>query len=188
MFVRDWAWPKRKAARTVLGTLCFVLVGVIVPSSWAFSPANGGADGETLYKENCARYHEGQVKRAPHRQVIQRLPADIVLHSLELGKMKFQGMTQTTAERRAVSEWITGKKLKPASATDETVAGFCPDAPGEFSIETGAPEWNGWGVNNFNSRFQNAAGAGVSADQVPNLKVKWTRTHFKYTIQTIIIF
>ena len=108
MFARDWARPKRKAARTVIGALCFVLVSLIVPSSWAFSPTNGGADGETLYKDNCARCHEGQVKRAPHRQVIQRLPADMVLHSLELGKMKFQGMTRTTAERRAMAEWITG--------------------------------------------------------------------------------
>ncbi len=175
MFVPSSVGSTKQSIRVVIQASACVafLLSMIVPSSWAFSPTNGGADGETLYKENCARCHEGQVKRAPHRQVLQRLSADMVLHSLELGKMKFQGMTRTTAERRATAEWITGKKLKPASAQDETVAGFCPDAPGEFSIEDGAPEWNGWGVNHFNTRFQTAADAGVSADQVPNLKVKW---------------
>ena len=87
--------------------------------------------------------------------------------------MKFQGVLRSNEERRAISEWVTGKKLKPESATDETVAGFCADAPGEFSVEEGAPQWNGWGVDAVNSRFQPTEHAGVSADQVPKLKVKW---------------
>ena len=104
---------------------------------------------------------------------MRRLPAEFVLHSLELGKMKFQGVLRTNEERRAISEWVTNKKLKPESVSDETVAGFCADAPGEFVVEAGAPQWNGWGVDVVNSRFQPAEQAGVSAEQVPNLKLKW---------------
>ncbi len=127
-------------------------------------------DAEQLYNTYCAQCHEGQVKRAPIREVMSRLPAEMVLHSLSVGKMRMQGWMRTIAERRALSEWITGKKIKD---TDDTVAGFCEDAPGEFSIEDGAPQWNGWGVDHTNSRFQSAEAAGISADQVPNLKVKW---------------
>ena len=94
----------------------------------------------------------------------------MVLHSLSVGKMRMQGWMRTIPERRALSEWITGKKIKD---TDETAAGFCADAPGEFSIEDGAPQWNGWGVDHTNSRFQSAEAAGISADQVPELRVKW---------------
>ena len=69
-------------------------------------------DGEQLYGRYCAQCHEGQVKRAPHREVMSRLPAEMVLHSLEVGKMRVQGWIRTSGEKRAMSEWITGKKLR----------------------------------------------------------------------------
>ena len=161
----------RFVSQVLVGGL--LLSSVSIALSWAFSPTEGESDGAALYQAHCARCHEGQVKRAPHRDIMSRLPALMVLHSLERGRMKFQGMTRTNQERRAISEWMTGKKLPPPTEKDATVAGFCEDAPGEFSIEDGAPQWNGWGVDNFNTRFQSAEAAGISADQVPELKVKW---------------
>ena len=153
------------------GALCFAVLQWSAPASWAMEAgAHQTPDVEQLYNTYCAQCHEGQVKRAPIREVMSRLPAEMVLHSLSVGKMRMQGWMRTIAERRALSEWITGKKIKD---TDDTVAGFCADAPGEFSIEEGAPQWNGWGVDHTNSRFQSAEAAGISADQVPNLKVKW---------------
>ena len=151
--------------------LCFAVLLWGVPASWAMEPgAQPAPDAEQLYKQYCQQCHEGQVARAPHREVMSRLPANLVLHSLSVGKMRMQGWVRTIAERRALSEWITGKKIKE---TDETVGGFCEDAPGEFSVADGAPQWNGWGVDNTNSRFQSAENAGIPADKVPQLKVKW---------------
>ena len=153
------------------GALCFAVLLCGVPASWALEPgAQPAPDAEQLYKQYCQQCHEGQVARAPHREVMSRLPANLVLHSLSVGKMRMQGWVRTIAERRALSEWITGKKIKD---TDETVGGFCEDAPGEFSVADGAPQWNGWGVDNTNSRFQSAENAGIPVDQVPQLKVKW---------------
>src|SRR4029077_9088667 len=38
----------------------------------------------------------------------------------------------------------------------------------------GGPMWNGWGVDPAsNARFQPASAAGLSAAQVPDLKLKW---------------
>ena len=171
---RPWSHPGRGAGPTVV-FVSFLLAAFMgtASSSWAAAPTQAGLDGEKLYAEHCARCHEGQVKRAPHRDIMARLPAEMVLHSLELGKMKFQGMTRTTAERRAMSEWLTGKPLPPPSDTDDTVAGFCAEAPGTFTISDGAPQWNGWGADVFNTRFQSAEQAGINADQVSDLKVKW---------------
>ncbi len=153
------------------GALCFAVLQWGVPASWALEPgAQPAPDAEQLYKQYCQQCHEGQVARAPHREVMSRLPANLVLHSLSVGKMRMQGWVRTIAERRALSEWITGKKIKD---TDETVGGFCEDAPGEFSVADGAPQWNGWGVDNTNSRFQSAENAGIPVAQVPQLKVKW---------------
>jgi len=153
--------------------LALVLGLFIAVPSWAFSPSEQEIDGEQLYGRYCAHCHEGQVKRAPHRDVMSRLPAEMVLHSLEVGKMRVQGWIRTSGEKRAMSEWITGKKLPPPSDEEATVAGFCEETPGTFSIEDGAPQWNGWGVDVFNTRYQSAEQAGISADQVPELKVKW---------------
>ena len=149
-----------------------LLSSVSLAPSWALSPT-GESDGAALYQAYCAHCHEGQVKRAPQRDVMARLPASTVLNSLERGRMKFLGMMRTDQERQAISEWLTGKTLPPPTDTDETVAGFCADAPGTFAVEDGAPEWNGWGADPFNTRFQPAAAAGISAAQVPELKVKW---------------
>ena len=91
----------------------------------------------------------------------------------KLGRCASRCWIRTSGEKRAMSEWITGKKLPPPSDEEATVAGFCEDAPGTFSIEDGAPQWNGWGADGFNTRYQPAEQAGISADQVPHLKVKW---------------
>ena len=141
MSVRDES-PQHRS-RAMLQALAGVALALSlgVPSSWALPPTEGAADGEALYQAHCARCHEGQVKRAPHRSVMQRLPAVMVLHSLEIGKMQFQGMTRTNQERRALAEWITDKQLPPPTDKDETVAGFCADAPGEFVVEDGAAQW-----------------------------------------------
>ena len=153
--------------------LAVALTTFLCSPSWAAAPADQKPDGQALYAQHCAKCHAGQSTRAAQLDIMRRLPAEFVLHSLELGKMKFQGVLRTNEERRAISEWVTNKKLKPESVSDETVAGFCADAPGEFVVEAGAPQWNGWGVDVVNSRFQPAEQAGVSAEQVPKLKLKW---------------
>src|SRR5262245_16190061 len=35
------------------------------------------------------------------------------------------------------------------------------------------PHWNGWGVDVTNTRFQSGDQAGLTASQVPSLKLKW---------------
>ena len=171
MFVVDAAQLKGRRITTIwlTGALFFAALSLGSPRAWAVGPA-AKPDGEKLYKQYCAQCHEGQVTRAPHRDVLAKLPANMVLHSLEVGKMRMQGWVRTKAERRAMAEWITGKEI---IEKDDTVAGFCDDAPGSFSLVADAPQWNGWGVDNANSRFQPTELAGITADQVPQLKEKW---------------
>jgi polyvinyl alcohol dehydrogenase (cytochrome) len=49
----------------------------------------------------------------------------------------------------------------------------CPQNSVEFPQRLDGPRWNGWGADLSNSRFQPAAMAGLTRDQVPSLHLKW---------------
>jgi len=48
---------------------------------------------------------------------------------------------------------------------------FAQPCPGNSRMA--GPEWNGWGVDTSNTRFQTEKNAGLTAAQVPKLKLKW---------------
>jgi hypothetical protein len=50
---------------------------------------------------------------------------------------------------------------------------MCTAGRDSFTMTPAAPAWNGFGQNASNTRFQNAPGAGLSAADVPKLKLKW---------------
>src|SRR5581483_2041893 len=153
-----------------------VLLTSFFPAAWAAplqSPhAGAGVDGAKVYEEKCASCHNGQVARAPQLQVLKTKSPEEVLDALLTGPMVFLGMGMADAERRAVAEYITGKQFGEEQLI-ATVTNFCPQAPGEFAMSDGAPQWNGWGADLANTRVQSAQHAGLTAEQVPNLKVKW---------------
>ena len=52
-------------------------------------------------------------------------------------------------------------------------ASKCAHNPDGFPQPLDGPRWNGWGVDINNSRFQPAAMAGLTPEQVPRLQLKW---------------
>ena len=50
--------------------------------------------------------------------------------------------------------------------------GRCSRTP-PITDPTAGPHWNGWGPGPANTHFQPAAQAGLTADQVPRLRLKW---------------
>jgi polyvinyl alcohol dehydrogenase (cytochrome) len=72
--------------------------------------------------------------------------------------------------------YLTGKKFVTAS---ETMAGKCAAPLKEFAPDAKA-DWNGWGVDPTNSRFQ--PNPGLSAADVPRLKLKWAFGYPKETL------
>src|SRR5205807_3396757 len=58
----------------------------------------------------------------------------------------------------------------PIAGSESVKTNTCPDAGSALPNLMG---WNGWGVDLANTRFQPANMAGLSAVQVPNLKLKW---------------
>jgi len=121
-------------------------------------------DGAALFEKHCATCHRpGANTRAPLREALARMPSPAILATLETGTMKTQGAALTASERRALAEF-----LSTASMTIGPRTGFCAAPAMKLAGPIG---WNGWGVDLSNTRFQPSPG--LTAQQVPTLKLKW---------------
>jgi polyvinyl alcohol dehydrogenase (cytochrome) len=123
--------------------------------------------GAALFDSHCASCHAGTDPRTPTVAVLKQRTPSAIVDALTSGVMRQQGSELTDAEKRAVAEYLGNAPDTPAAPA----AGVCRTSP-PFDPANG-PQWNGWGVDLTNARFQPAAQAGLTADQVPKLKLKW---------------
>src|SRR5262249_58497135 len=79
-------------------------------SAHAQAPAQA-SDGNALFQRTCAQCHMGGVNRAPDMDALRAMSADRVLAAVETGPMISMATARTAAERRAISEPITGEKV-----------------------------------------------------------------------------
>jgi polyvinyl alcohol dehydrogenase (cytochrome) len=128
-------------------------------------------DGGALYKEHCASCHDRGVDRAPGLDVLRAMTPQRILEVLEFGSMVSMTHGRTTAERRAMAEFASGKSLGERFSIAPAQKAMCRSTT-PFSIESSQPVWNGFGQNLSNTRFQ-PADTGMSGADVPKLKLKW---------------
>src|SRR5256885_343364 len=124
-------------------------------------------EGSSLYDRPCASCHNGGNDRALSRDALRSMSADRVLAAMETGPMISMAVRLTTADRRAIAEFVSGKPIGQPLVTTPPAKAMCPAS--SFNPEGVA--WTGWGGDTSNTRFQNTAG--MSAADVPRLKVKW---------------
>ena len=104
--------------------------------------------------------------------MLQSMTFDAVLRTLSTGSMASIVQERTNAERSAIASFIAGKRSEATPASADT-SGMCAQNPVGFPQPLDGPRWNGWGVDLGNSRFQPAAMAGLTQDQVPLMRLKW---------------
>ena len=122
---------------------------------------------EAIYRESCAQCHDNPQGRTPSRTALADRTPDAIVAALTSGSMSMQGITLSVAEKRALAEYLSGKSLNGAAST----ANACPAKETRLTAFASKPKWNGFGVDATNSRFQK--NAGLTAADVPNLKLKW---------------
>src|SRR5512138_1430222 len=132
-------------------------------------------NGEAVYKQHCAGCHEGSMPRMPNREALKGFSPEAVETALSSFSMRRQGATLSPAERRAVAAFVTGRAAGSYRAPLEAIAktAFCSANPAATREQLTGASWNGWGGDLRNTRFQSAAAAGLSATDVPKLKLKW---------------
>jgi polyvinyl alcohol dehydrogenase (cytochrome) len=142
-------------------------------SSSVFAQTPVGQDAAAFYQTSCASCHDGGADRAPNRDALRAMNPDRVLRALESGPMISMATGRTLAERRAISEYLTGKTFASAPSMAPPARAMCAAADKTAFDPSTGPRWTGWGVTTNNTRFQDAASAGLAATDVPRLKLKW---------------
>src|ERR1700674_166830 len=123
--------------------------------------------GEAVYQQRCARCHDSGNARVPSRDALKKLPVVRIRRSMDFGTMGNVSSPLRHDEREAVAAYLgtAGALVPPAQA-------YCADRSVKLA-GGGKAEWNGWSPAPTNTRFQPAAAAGLSLDQVRRLKLKW---------------
>src|SRR6185436_153729 len=88
--------------------------------------------------------------------------------------MRRQGSALSSAERRAVAAFVTGRPAGSYRAPLEMIGkdAYCAAGAAPRDPLAGVA-WNGWGIDARNTRSQTAAAAGLTPSDVPKLKLKW---------------
>jgi polyvinyl alcohol dehydrogenase (cytochrome) len=145
-----------------------VLVAGSVWSGGTWSADGPLVMGEKLYQQYCAACHDHPQGRIPARAVVAKRSPDEVVQALTTGAMRAQAAGLNLNERTWIATFLTGEAPTGKLAAPPE-ANVC--ATSHALLDMTAAQWNGWGRDLDNSRFQQQPG--LTASDVPNLKLKW---------------
>src|SRR5579862_1276442 len=124
-----------------------------------------------LFQKHCASCHDsaaGASSRVPQVAVLKTMTPTAILKTIESGIMKAQAAPLSGDERLKIAS-LLGTAVTTERKREE-IANACP-AAAPCGAEGRA--WSSWGGRLANTRFQSAAGGGLSAEDLPRLKLKW---------------
>jgi len=120
-----------------------------------------------LFQRYCGTCHSQDIA------TLQEYSPERIYESITVGKMKAEAADIPDVQKRQIAEFLSARPMGSDEAGDmKKMTNPCRANPPMAEPSTG-PAWNGWGNGDRNTRFQTAANAGLTADQVPNLKLKW---------------
>lgn len=124
--------------------------------------------GLALYGEHCASCHEGGVPKSPHRNWLEMMAPDMILAAMNGGIMSQQSAALSDMEKRQVAEYLVRRPL--ADYQPPAPPAQCQGDAARMDINK-PPAAVGWGHDP--RRFIPADVAGLDAEDVAKLKLKW---------------
>ena len=137
--------------------------------------AKGWIADQILYEKYCASCHgnAGTTARAQTREQLMKLSPEAVYASMTTGSMSAQAKNLTDLQKKLIAQHLGGRPVGIASMGDaKTMSNRCGTSL-PFSDPSSGASWNGWSADASNTRFQPAQAAGITASEVPRLKLKW---------------
>ncbi len=132
-------------------------------------PQNTNA-GIYAFTGHCARCHDTGTDGAADRYALNKYTPEEVLASMSSGRMAPYAQGLTEFEKRVVAVYVGGRPLGAADSGDASrMNNVCETRP-QFAPRNGS-EWNGWGFDSSNSRYQTLPA--LHAADVPKLSLKW---------------
>ena len=141
------------------------------PLSQQQPPAADAASAQ-IYQEKCATCHDQPVGRVPSRSAIALGSTEEIIQTMTTGSMKQFADGLTPDQIRALTIYLTAEQAG-GPVRGKLHANPCKSTAGPITL--GGPNWNGWGRDLDNSRYQPKPG--IKPEDVPRLKVKWAWTH-----------
>ncbi len=129
-----------------------------------------------FFEEQCAVCH-GATSHAPgavSREALRAFSPERVFKALTTGSMAANVSELSEQERRGLAMSLTGRPF--GSAADRSAAAMPNRCASGMPMgdPSAGPHWNGMSPDPTTStRFQSAAAAGLTAEQVPRLRRKW---------------
>jgi len=123
-----------------------------------------------LFQKHCASCHETAAAagaRIPQKAALKAMTPAAILKMIETGVMQQQAAALSVNERQAVANFL-GTAVTVERRREE-IAHVCPAGAAWSDV----PSWSGWGAGLSNTRFQSAKDAGLTAEDLPRLAVKW---------------
>lgn len=152
------------------GLLSTVLLAACSQDPPAPTADSSARSGEAIYRQACAHCHEGQVARAPGRDMLEIMSPESVLRSLTVGVMQQEAAGLSPAERATVAEHLTGRSM---DLTASSPAPLCSeDESTAFDFQR-PPFASGWGFNPHNTRAIPDEVAGLTRKDLQRLELRW---------------
>ena len=154
--------------------VAFVALTVFLPrATWAQVTDSSAA---FLYEEQCAVCHgtTSTVPNAVSREALRAFTPERVLEALTTGAMAPNAIALSEREKRGLAEYLTGRPF--GSAADRSAAAMPNRCASGMPMgdPSAGPQWGGMSPDPTTSaRFQPAAAAGLTVEQLPQLRRKW---------------
>jgi polyvinyl alcohol dehydrogenase (cytochrome) len=134
----------------------------------------GTESGWATFQTRCSACHGNPaVARAATPDAIRAMTPERIYEALATGSMQAQSQGLNDLQKRALAEFMAGRPLGSISR------GHARDMPNQCKANPAmtdpsqGPSWIGWGNGLANTRSQTAVAAGLTAADVPRLKLKW---------------
>lgn len=160
--------PMPSRAKSVWAVLAAAVLSASVPGiTPRAAPGDEDSPESRLFAARCGICHDKGLERVPTRESLSQRSPDDIVQALSIGVMRAQAGGLSGLEIANLATFLTGHP--PGLGGRPPEPNICSQPPEPVAV--GTAQWNGWGRDLDNSRYQPEPA--LRAADVPKLKVKW---------------